>query len=93
MADIESVVRVHLMLLRGVGVGVEIRVTNDWLSNHLAGPEPGAPDGETSIGRVIRKFVGLRDAGFVGVPSSLGNLERLFAHGKSKNGQRTLLLL
>ena len=26
MADIESVVRVHLMLLRGVGVGVEIRV-------------------------------------------------------------------
>ena len=50
-------------------------------------PKQGAPEGETSIGRVTRKFVGLRDAGFVGVPSSLGNLEKLFVYGKSKDGQ------
>ena len=87
MADIESVVRVHLMLLRGVGAGVESRVTNDWLSNRIAGQEVGAPDGETSIARVVRRFAGLRDAGFVGVPSSLGNLERLLVHGSSKDGK------
>ena len=66
MADIENVVRCHLMLLRGIGAGNECKVTNDWLSNPIAGLEVGAPDGETSVGRVIRRFAGLRDAGFVG---------------------------
>ena len=87
MADIESVVRIHLTLLRGAGAGAAIQVRNDWLSNHIAGQEQGVPEGETSIARVIRKFVGLRDAGFVGVPSSLSNLEKLFVYGRSKDGQ------
>ena len=87
MADIENVVRCHLMLLRGIGAGNECKVTNDWLSNPIAGLEVGAPEGETSVGRVIRRFAGLRDAGFVGVQSSLGNLERLLVHGQSKDGK------
>ena len=88
MADgrIENVVRMHLTLLRAVGAGAAAQVRNDWLSNHVAGPEQGVPEGETSIARVIRKFVYLRDAGFVGVHSSLSNLEKLLVYSKSKDG-------
>ena len=86
MADIESVVRFHLTLLRAAGAGAATQVKNDWLSNHIAGPEQGVPEGETSIARVIRKVVGLRDAGIVGVPLSLSNLEKLLVYGKGKDG-------
>ena len=41
MADIESVVRIHLTLLRAAGAGAATQVRNDWLSNHVAGPEQG----------------------------------------------------
>ena len=62
MADghIENIVRVHLTLLRAVGAPAVAQVSNDWLSNHVAGHEVGIPDGETSIARVVRKFVKLK---------------------------------
>ena len=88
MADgrMENVVRIHLTSLRAVGAGAAAQVSNDWLSNHVAGPEQGVPEGETSIVRVIRKFVDLRDAGIVGVEPSLSNLEKLLVYSKSKDG-------
>ena len=88
MADgrIENVVRVHLTLLRAVGAAGVAQVSNDWLSNHAAGPEQGIPEGETSIARVIRKFVDLRDAGIEGIDPSLSNLEKLLVYSKSKDG-------
>ena len=53
MADgrIENIV--HLTLLRAVGGPAVAQVSNDWLSNHVAGHEVGIPDGETSIARVV----------------------------------------
>ena len=74
---IENDVIVHLTLLMAVRASAVAQVSNDWLSNHVAGHEVGIPDGETLIARVIRKFVELRDSGLEGIDPSLSNLENL----------------
>ena len=58
MADqgIEEIVRIHLTMLRLIGPAATAQVSNNWLRNAVAGDEVGAPGGETSVARVIRKF-------------------------------------
>ena len=73
-------------MLRAVGAPGVAQISNDWLSNHIAGQEVGIPERETSIARVIRKFVDLRDAGIEGIDPSLSNLEKLIVYSKSKDG-------
>ena len=87
MADqaIEEIVRVHLTMLRAIGPAATAQVSNDCLRNTVAADEVGAPGGETSVARVIRKY-DLVGAGTEADASSLGNFEKLLNFFKSKDG-------